>query len=115
MEYKLTCTTQCGKKCPDGKSRNFLLYFLNGELILKQKFPFDPNWEKGFDKQTHIFDEYIQNGKMYQSRYRHKGWKFNEETKKYEEDKTKTRKVSFPLFKNRLEKFNIPNNLIIKL
>ena len=67
-EYVLTRKIQCSKKCPDGKSRNFILYFLNGNLILKQKFPYDENYDKGFDKRTHIYDEFILNGRLYQTR-----------------------------------------------
>jgi len=35
------------KKCKDGKYRNYLLYFLNGVQILKQKIPFNTRYDRG--------------------------------------------------------------------
>jgi hypothetical protein len=114
-EYKLTKKVQCSKKCKDGKSRNFLLYFLNGNLILKQKFPYDENYDKGFDKRTHIYDEFILNGRLYQTR---KGedrqglidnhyWQMIKEAQ--------PRQVRFPLSKKRLQPFEIPVGLKIEI
>jgi hypothetical protein len=65
MNYILTNHRQYSKKCKDGKHRNYSIYFLNGIQILKQKIPFDTNWDRGFDRRTGIYDEYILNGKMY--------------------------------------------------
>ena len=99
MEYKLTCHVQGNKKCKDGKSRSFIIYFLNGVQILKQKLPYDETYEKGYDHRTSITDEYILNGSMYQ-------------TRRFED---KVRSVNFPLSKRKLLALNVPNDLMIKL
>ena len=115
MEYKLTKKIQCSKKCKDGKSRNYLLYFLNDVQILRQKFPYDENYDKGFDKRTHICNEYLQNGNLYQTR---KGedrqglidnhyWQMIKEAK--------TRQVRFPISRARMQLFDIPMNYRIEI
>ena len=45
MEFKLTTNRQYSHHDKDGADRNYISYFLNGVLILKQKIPFDTNWE----------------------------------------------------------------------
>lgn len=100
MEYKLTANTQYSHHDKDGADRNYISYFLNGVLILKQKIPFDTNWEKGFDRRTSIYDEYILNGKMYQKRSK---------------DNSEIREVSYPLSKKLLTPFNIPKDFRITL
>jgi len=103
-EYFLTKHYQYGKECKDGKQRNFLLYFLNGLLILKQKIPYDEKYDKGFDKITLIEDEYILNGRMYQTRSA-KIWCGSSPDVTYI-----PRKVCYPLSKGRLCVFNIPKD-----
>lgn len=103
---KLTKKYQYSKHCKDGKDRNYLIYFLNGIEILKQKIPFNENFEHGFDRRTSITNEYILNGKIYQTRYFHEAC--GSEPKNI-------RNVSFPLSKNKLKKFNIPKDLKIEL
>jgi hypothetical protein len=107
MDYKLTTNRQYSHHDKDGADRNYISYFLNDVLILKQKIPFDTNWEKGFDRRTSIYGEYILNGKLYQKRRKWLGCS-NEDN-----DKTEIREVSFPLSKNRLAQFNIPYNFRI--
>ena len=95
----LTSHYQHAKKGKDGKSRNYMIYFLNGVEILKQKMPFETNYDHGFQNHTHFLNVYFLNGKIYQTRT-----KFN-----------KTREVSWPISKKRLEKLNIPKDLKIEL
>lgn len=97
--YKLDSKDQMSKHCKDGKDRNFLLYFLNDIKIFQQKIPFNEEYEKGYDRRTSIYDEYILNNKLYQTRY--------------ELDTKKERHVSFPLSKERLKQFNIPKDFKI--
>lgn len=101
MEYKLTSFCQHSKKCKDGKSRNFIIYFLNGVEILKQKLPFDENMEKGFDGKIFIEDEFLLNGKLYQTRFR--------------DYKDKKRVVSYPISKKRLIELNVPSDIKISI
>jgi len=88
MDYKLTTNRQYSHHDKDGADRNYVSYFLNGVLILKQKIPFDKNWEVGFDRRTSIYDEYILNGKMYQKRRKWLG------CCNADNDKTEIREVS---------------------
>lgn len=107
MNFALTKHYQFSKKCKDGKQRNFLLYFLNGTLILKQKVPYDEKIDKGFDRRTVIYNEYLLNGKLYQTRTANV-WCGKKET-------GKTRQVSFPISKKRLTELQIPFDLKIEL
>lgn len=68
MDFKLTSNSQYSHHDKDGSDRNYLSYYLNDVLILKQKIPFDTSFEKGFDRRTTIYDEYILNDKLYQKR-----------------------------------------------
>ena len=96
MEHKLTCKYQMSKLCKDGKQRNFVLYFLDGVLILKQKVSFEETWQNGYNGCTHIEDEYILNGSIYQTRFR--------------VGTTEKRQVRFPLSKNKLNELGINKN-----
>jgi hypothetical protein len=109
MDYILTRHIQYSKKGNDSKNRNYVLYFLNNELIFKQKLPFDENLEKGFDRRTIIYNEFIKDGKIYQKRRRWLGCGH------VDNDKTEIRNVSFPLSKQRLKKYNIPPNYTINI
>jgi len=113
MEYKLTSTYQHSKKCKDGKRRNFLLFYLNGVLILKQKVPFNEQWDHGYQNQTSFDNIYLLNGRIHQTRTtRMPGawWRGPGGEKK--EDKT--RDVKYPVSKAKLEQFNIPTDLKIE-
>ena len=59
MEYKLTHKFQLNKRSKDNKSRSYLIYFLNGIEILKQKLPFEEDYELGFQHHTGIENEYL--------------------------------------------------------
>ena len=107
MDYNLTVHFQYSKQCKDGKHRNYIIFFLNGIQILKQKIPFDTDWERGFDRRTGIFNPYILNGKMYQTRFHDKGWCGGVGPS------GKERHVSFPLSKKVMEQFQIPKDLKI--
>lgn len=100
MDYSLTINRKYSYHDKDGVDRNYISYFLNDVLILKQKIPFDTNYELGFDRRTSIYNEYILNGKMYQKR---------------RNDSTEIREVSFPLSKNKLKQFNIPKDFRIEV
>lgn len=106
MNFKLTKHYQYSKHCKDGKDRNFIIYFLNGIEIFKQKIPFNSNYEHGFDRMIGITDEYILNSKIYQTRYKHEGC--GSEPKNI-------RNVSFPLSKKRLNELNVPNDIKITI
>lgn len=97
MNYKLTTKAQINRKGKDGKNRSFLLVFLNGSLILKQKIPFDPEYNRGYQHNTEIKDIYLLNGRIYQTRIKEQ----------------KQRLVSYPISKTKLEIFNIPKNMKI--
>lgn len=96
MEFILTCKVKHSVKCKDKKRRNFLLYFINGVLILKQKYPFNEQYDYGFQYRTDICDEYILNGKMYQTR-------------------SEDRQCVYPISKKVLAKLNIPDDLKITI
>lgn len=142
MEYKLTHKYQFSKKCKDGHRRNFLIYFLNGIQILKQKIPFDDTYRIGFDCQTKILNEFLLNGSIHQMRINGRQYVSSEEfrniqraislasilddvkKKKYTTkvpyygDKTETlkiRTVRFPVSKNVLKQLDIPKDLTIEL
>lgn len=55
----LTTKYQHSKLCPDGKRRNFQIYFLNEVEILKLKVPYDADYEYGWQNTTHFHDEQI--------------------------------------------------------
>jgi len=109
MDYILTSKYQHSKHCRDGKRRNYMLYFLNGVQILKQKKPFNNDYEKGLDGCCIFQDEYILNGKLYQTRYSDSDQPENLSRK------TVPRYVSYPLSKKILEQFNIPKGIKIKI
>lgn len=91
----LTCKYQHSLHCKDGKRRNYLLIFFNDVLILKQKVPFDTDYDKGYDRTTGIDNIYLLNGKIYQTRTR----------------EGKVREVSFPVSKKVLNQLNIDNSI----
>jgi hypothetical protein len=107
MKYKLTSKAQLSKRGKDGKSRNFLIYFLNDIQIFKQKIPFDRTYERGFDRNVRIYDDYILNGKIHQKRRKNYGCSHPDN------DKTNIREVSFPVSKKILAPFEIPKDLKI--
>lgn len=107
MEFKLTSKWKFSHHDKDGCDRNYISFFLNDVLILKQKIPFDTNWEKGFDRRTAIYDAYLLNGKLYQKRRKSLGCCHPDN------DKTKVREVYCPISKNRLNQFNIPRDVKI--
>jgi hypothetical protein len=114
-EHVLTRKIQYSKKCKDGKSRNFILYFYNSNQILKQKFPYDEDYDKGFDKRTLIYDEYLFNGRLHQTR---KGEGKRGVINNHfwgEISGVKTRHVSFPISKAKLEALKIPKDHIIEI
>jgi hypothetical protein len=109
MEFKLTSNWQYSHHDKDGCDRNYISFYLNNVLILKQKIPFDINWESGFDRRTSIYDVYLLNGKLYQKRRKYLGCSHPDN------DKMRIREVSFPLSKNRLAQFNIPKDFKVEL
>jgi hypothetical protein len=109
MKYLLTCNSQYSKHDKDGKDRNYLTYYINGVKILKQKIPFNTNWEHGFDRRTVISNEYLLNGRLYQTRYFETGCSCTPSDKP-----KKIRNVSFPISKKILSELGIPNDLKIE-
>jgi len=106
MEYKLTSHIQCNKRGKDGKCRSYILFFINDIQILKQKYPYDDTYEDGFNHKTDIYDVYVLNGKMHQTRSFYGGCGSKVTSKK--------RKVSYPLSKKKLNELDIlPEDKII--
>jgi hypothetical protein len=101
MEFKLTRNSQLSHHDKDGKDRNYISYYLNDILILKQKIPFNTRFEEGFDRRISIYDEYILNDRLYQKR------RICIACGCFDD---KIRNVSFPLSKKIMKQFNIPNN-----
>jgi hypothetical protein len=99
MKYKLTYHAQLNKRGYDKKCKSYLIYFLNDFQILKQKLPFDTDYSLGWQHQTEFKDVFLLNGRLHQSRI--KG--------------IKSRKVSFPVSKNRLHELGVPMGLKIEL
>lgn len=113
MDYKLTCNVKHAKHCEDGKDRNILQYFLNNVLILEQKYPFDTDYDKGCEYRTDIRDEYLLNGKLYQTRqYNPSGVSWRSLKNK---QKGKIRNVKYPISKKILDQFNIPKDYRITI
>lgn len=108
MKYKLTCNYHYSKHDKDGKDRNYLTYYINGVKILKQKIPFNTNWEHGFDRRTVIDNEYLLNGKLYQTRYFENGCSCTPDEPK------KIRNVSYPISKKILSELGIPKDVKIE-
>jgi len=102
MGYKFIYTYQHSKVCGDNKRRNFLLFFLNDVLILKQKMPFDETYDHGHQNRTWITDIYLLNGNIHQKR-------------QAKENNGKLREVKYPISKKLLEQFNIPKDTKITL
>jgi hypothetical protein len=105
MEYKLTTHRQYSKKCADGRTRNFLIYFLNGVEIFKHKIPFDTNYDAGHDRHTAIYNDYLYNGRIYQTR--------TSDVFCGGSTTGKTRLVSFPVSRKKLLELGVPNNMKI--
>ncbi len=105
--FILTKHYQYNKRGNDGRSRSYLHYFLNGKPILKQKIPYDERYERGFDKNTAIYDEFILNSRLHQTRTADVHCGAN--------SYGKTRQVSFPISKKRLAELNVPSNQKIEI
>lgn len=99
MEFKLTSKCQVNKRGKDKKCRSHLIYFLNDIQILKQKLPFESNYENGFNHHTHFSNVYLFNGKLHQTRIKFK----------------KTRDVSYPISKKKLKQLEVPGDFKIEL
>lgn len=100
--FVLTCQYQHSKKCKDGKRRNYWLYFLNNVFIFKQKIPYDPSYEWGYQGKTYRRNVYLLNGKIHQER----SVNYNDPN---------PRLVKFPISKIRLQSLNVPPELKINL
>lgn len=85
----------------DGKRRNYIIYTLNGELLMKQKYQFDEKAERGFDICLHIKDDYLLNGRIHQTR-------INGNT-------NEVRKVSFPVSQTVLKKYHLKKDEVVFL
>ena len=112
MKHTLTSHVQRNKRGKDGKSRSYILWFVDDVQILKQKYPFDEDFDHGHQHGTHIYDVYILNGNIHQTRkYVPSGawwrsWKHKEETKE--------RKVYFPLSRKKLKELGVLPDVKIK-
>jgi hypothetical protein len=104
MDYKFTYAYQHSKVCGDNRKKNFLLFFLNDVLILKQKMPFN-RW---------ITDIHLLNGYIHQKRQAKSGGAWWRSSNPKETD-GKLREVKYPISKKILEQFNIPKDTKITL
>lgn len=111
--YELTSHLKRSKHC-DGKFRNVLQYYLNGVLILEQKYPFDADFDYGYQFRTDIKDEYLLNGNLHQTRQYESShyywWRCSKQKKE-----GKVRHVKYPISKKVLSQFNIPKDVKIYL
>lgn len=98
MEYKLTRKNQLSYHDKDGCDRNYLSFYLNGVEILKQKIPFDTDYDRGYDRRLGIYDVYLLDGKIYQKR---------------SIDGLSVREVKYPISRRKLELFGIADGLVI--
>ena len=112
MAHNLTCHVQRNKRGKDNKSRSYILFFLDDVLILKQKLPFDEDFDHGHQHGTHFDDVYLLNGNLHQTRKYVPSaawWR----SLKYKEEK-KERKVRFPVSKKKLKELGVdPNEKIV--
>jgi hypothetical protein len=100
--FKLTLKYKHSEKCNDKKRRNYLLYFLNDVLILKQKSPYDETYQMGHGNRTYMNNTYLFNGNLHQER----SLIYNA---------VNPRKVKYPISKIRLHALNVPPDLKIPL
>jgi hypothetical protein len=112
MDYKLTLKYQHAKRDKKGKCRDYYLYFLNDVLILKQKVPFNENWDSGWQHHTRLQDTHLLNGRIHQIRKTSMPGAWWRGSQHFED---KVREVKFPISKKILEQFNIPKDLKISL
>ena len=110
MEYKLTSVLQHSKKCKDKKRRNFLLWFLNDVLILKQKCPYDESYSIDSQYRTSFTNCYLLNGTLYQTR-NSTPFYFWGGSKNHNR---KLREVKYPVSKEVLAQFEIPKDFKIE-
>ena len=105
MSHKLTMKHQHSLHCTDGKRRNYWLFFLDGEQILKQKRPFLEYAEKGYDGFVGLKNVHLHQGRIHQDRESY--WK--------SEKNYRIRSVSFPVSKKKLEELGVDPKEKIKL
>lgn len=58
-QYNLTTRFLYNRRTKEGNCRSYILYMINGITILKQKIPFDINYENGWQHTTDIKDIFI--------------------------------------------------------
>ena len=112
MKFELTYKYQSGKRCSDNKSRSLHLFFINDELVLKQKSPYDTNIGNGPGSEGCCIIEsaYYLNGNIHQTRLSLRKNRLFDRT-----DPHRTRKVKYPISKKLIKKLEIPKDLKIKL
>lgn len=111
MEHKLTAKTQHSKRCNDGRRRNFLLFFIDGTLVLQQKVPYDETMEWGYDGALHLEDVYYQDGRIYQTRIGKAIWSSPE--KRWIPGEK--RNVHFPVSRKILKQLDLPEGSRLQL
>lgn len=95
---RLTHKLQYGKKCTDGKRRNFAIYFLNDIEILRIKIPFDTSYDSGHDKVTLFTNEKLIGNRLWITKIRPSKWDFENNVRTYKE-----RQVSYPISQRKLQ------------
>lgn len=109
MKYKLVCKYSHAKKQINGKTRSIRYYYLNNVLIFQQKVPFDENMRYGYGGKWHYENEYLLDGKLFQTRYNNV---YHSVTAIYEK---MCRDVYYPVSKRKLEEVGFPNGLKLEL
>lgn len=102
-KYIFRKKTKCGFYDKDGKQWNYIIYTLNNDILLEQKYPYDRNFY-GFNVALHIKNDYLLNNKIHRTHINPVdiyGYK--------EED------MSFLISKSKLGNYNIKKDKVIFL
>jgi len=110
MEFEITEKYLHSKLGKDKKRRNWMVFFLNGVELFRQKCPFNEFACHGWQGKWRYENIYIHNGKLFQTRY---GTTFSKITG--ERIRVNERHVKYPLSKTKLLELGVPFDLKIKL
>lgn len=108
MDFKLTYKYSHAKRSKSGTCRSWKIYFINDVEIFRQRVPFDENNEFGASKWCYE-NQFIQNGRLHQTRYDTKYVAYHGFVK------YKERKVTYPLSKKKLHEMGVPMEQKIEL
>lgn len=112
MELLLTKKYKHSVRGKDGKRKNWMVFCINGVELFRQKCPFNEFAEHGWQCKWRYENIYIQNGKLFQTRY---GTAWSREEGSNERIRVNERHVQYPLSKKKLEELGVPLELKIEL